>query len=119
MIEATERQIEKAIFDWLKYHKDVGDYAFKIANEAGSRSTHEMKSLVDRGLKPGFPDIGILIPNDNIGYHGLFLELKTKKGRLSNVQKIWLKRLEDKKYMARAVYGLDEAIEIISLYAEI
>jgi hypothetical protein len=116
--EPTESQIEKGLFEWLAYHKNIGDFAFKITNEAGSRSAYEMKSLVNRGLREGFPDIGIMIPNDDLKLHGCFIELKTKTGRVSNAQKIWLERLTSQGYLAKVCYGLDSAIETINMYIQ-
>ena len=50
------------------------------------------------------------------GYHGLFIELKSKNGRLSDHQKIWVDNLNDRAYRAVVCYSLDEAMDAVTEY---
>jgi len=50
------------------------------------------------------------------GYHGLFIELKSKNGRLSEYQKTWVDNLNDRAYKAVVCYSLDEAINAVREY---
>ena len=66
------------------------------------------------GMDAGCPDLIILIEGKGV----MFLELKTKKGKLSASQKKWNDEFDahyKSKHCTRAVaYGYDEAVEIIN-----
>lgn len=66
------------------------------------------------GMKAGYPDICLPVARNN--YHGLFIELKDGKGRMSEQQKWWLQELSYNGYLAIECRGAEEAIKIISNY---
>jgi|JI9StandDraft_2_1071091.scaffolds.fasta_scaffold13081_6 hypothetical protein len=66
--------------------------------------------------REGTSDIVILEPRK--GFHGMCLEIKTLKGVLSKEQKDFLQRMNQKKYLAIAAYGLDECFQLIREYLE-
>lgn len=69
------------------------------------------------GYSNGCPDLYIFEPHN--GYHGLFIEMKVadrRKGRLSNTQERWLRRLRERGYCARVAFGRHEAKRIIDEY---
>ena len=49
-------------------------------------------------------------------YHGLFIEMKSKGGRLSDYQKKWLLNLNNNGYLALPCYSVDEAMDTASRY---
>lgn len=59
------------------------DYYFAIEN-GGSRHPVEAKNLKLRGVTPGIPDTMLAIPSS--GFHGLFIEYKSDKGKLTCAQ---------------------------------
>lgn len=59
------------------------------------------------GVKSGVPDLMLPIPSK--GYHGLFVEMKTKKGRVSASQKKWIDALNALGYLAVVAYGWEDA----------
>jgi hypothetical protein len=68
-----------------------------------------------QGMRKGYPDIFFPIPN--LGYHGLFIELKkVKGGSISKEQKVWLKKLTDQGYLAVVEKGYINAINRIKEY---
>lgn len=73
---------------------------------------------IDMGVDVGCPDLIIGIPYKGI-FHLLFLELKTKKGKLRDTQKAWNERFDNNlipkcSNISRAVaYGYDDAIKHI------
>ena len=83
----------------------------------GSRNAREAVNLKKQGVKPGVPDICIMEAKGK--YNGLFIELKNEKGRLTNYQKEWLKRLNDNGYLAVCTNSLDEFIEIVTNYLKL
>ena len=66
------------------------------------------------GYKSGFPDLFIYEPRGK--YNGLAIELKTLKGRATEKQKDWIKKLNDRGYLASICKGWDEAIKLIDIY---
>ena len=73
------------------------------------------KRLKKIGLRAGFPDLVLFVPNKE--WHGLILEFKpTDSGTVGKEQKIMITRLVAQGYCALAVNGLDEAMKIIKDY---
>ena len=87
-----------------------------IPNERKA-SVAVLGELARQGLKKGFPDNFIAEPNKK--YHGLFIELKRAKKRLSKIsaeQKAWIKDLSEKGYKAVVCYGAEEAKRVVLEY---
>jgi hypothetical protein len=59
-----------------------------------------------------------MLPIPAKGYHGLFVEMKTAHGKLSENQKRWLSALETFGYRAVVAYGWQDAKNKIMEYLE-
>jgi hypothetical protein len=66
------------------------------------------------GVRSGFPDLILCVARG--GYHGLFIELKTAKGRQTDNQKYFQKALEAQCYRYEVVRSLDEFRRIVTQY---
>lgn len=66
------------------------------------------------GVTAGVSDILFLFPSH--GYHGLCIEMKTEKGRLSPEQKQWKKKVETQGYKHAVCRSLDAFIETVNEY---
>ena len=66
------------------------------------------------GYWAGFPDLQICEPNQL--YHGLFIELKTEKGRATASQKQWIKALNERGYKSVICKGFMECKEQLDNY---
>lgn len=66
------------------------------------------------GVKKGVPDLFFPVPQK--GFHGLFIELKRKGGRLEKEQKQMIKRLEDNFFKVDVCFSLDQAINCLDDY---
>ena len=111
-----EHRIQAALFEWAKYAsaKHPGlKLMFAIPN-GGARDAVTGAILKREGVKPGVPDIFLPMPVGN--FHGLFIELKTAKGRPSLQQREWLRNLSNQGYAVVLCRGLHEAIDTISRY---
>ncbi len=86
-----------------------------IPNES-KRSVSYGAKLKRLGLSPGFPDL--FIPRASNGSHGLFIELKTDKGTVSDEQVEWILRLRSEGYTAYVCRGFDAAKEAIDQYLQ-
>lgn len=66
------------------------------------------------GLKAGMPDLMLFVPRKDS--HALFLELKTKKGKVSKVQEEFHDKLVEQGYTVIVCYGFEEAVSSIQEY---
>jgi len=115
--QPTEAQEQKALFEWAaweqKRHPEL-QVLFHIPN-GGSRNPIEARHLKEQGVKTGVPDIFLPVPKD--GYHGLWIELKRRKGgRVSDAQKGFIQTMNRLGYMAVVCRGWEEARDNILDY---
>lgn len=107
-----ERQIE-----WVKWftgqYRDLAPLLHHSPN-GGKRNAREAARFKAMGTRAGFPDLFLAVPSN--GYHGLFLELKTDKGRLNPNQKAYHELLRDKGYRVEVVKDFDTFEKIINDY---
>lgn len=111
--ESVEQQ---CLFRWAELH--TGKYPelslmFHIPNE-GKRSLATGGRLKAEGLKPGVPDICLPVPRGP--YHGLYIEMKAGRNRVTENQKWWLNRLSWQGYQTAVCYSCEEAAECIKKY---
>lgn len=112
---ATEEQEHLALMDWIKLYPFLERNIIHIPN-GGSRFLLEAVKLKKMGVKPGVSDLFLCLPISNKS--GLWIELKSKNGKISPSQKEWLTRMRANGYSAEVAYGCDEAIRIISDYVD-
>lgn len=84
-----------------------------IPNGAHVSDKHRIK-LVAEGLRKGIPDIHL--PVSKKGYHSLYLELKTEKGRISTHQKYIIGLLTEQGNYCKISRSLYESIYLIETY---
>ena len=102
----TESQIQSALVEWFR-HRWPGVRIMAIPN-GGLRNKVTANRLRWEGVSPGVPDL-------YIPAWLLWIEVKTEKGRLSSAQKGWIKYLESIGQRCLVVYGLDDAIDQITI----
>lgn len=108
---------QTALFKWAAY--SAGRYPelrlMHAIPNGGSRDPREARNLKAQGVKAGVPDICLPVPRG--GYHGLYIELKRRKGgRLSEEQAVWIDRLNRLGYRAVVCRGWDAARAEIEAY---
>lgn len=115
----TEAQEQAKLFQWAK-HTEQFLPALALMHHipnGGSRNKVEAANLKRQGVKAGIPDIFLPCPVG--GKHGLYIELKRKKGgKLSTEQKIMLAELNARGYVAKVCKGAEDAIDTILKYLE-
>ena len=77
-------------------------------------SISQARKAKKTGYWAGFPDLQICEPNHL--YHGLFIEIKTEKGRATASQKQWIKALNERGYKAIICKGFSECKEQLDNY---
>jgi len=80
-----------------------------LCHTRGARNAITGRRLKDEGVKPGVPDL--FIP-----YYALFIEMKAPKGKLTEVQKEWHKKLDVCGYNVITCYSAEEAIKAVGAY---
>lgn len=102
------------IVNWFHYQfPSLIEDLHHFANERAC-SIQQGRLLKRMGVRAGVSDFFLAIPSN--GYHGLWIELKVGKGKLSPAQIQFIERKISKGYMAVAVWGFDAAIEVIKSY---
>jgi hypothetical protein len=82
----------------------------------GRRTAYERYKFKLLGAKAGVPDIVILEAKKN--YYGLFIELKSEKGKLTDNQENFIMELRYRNYYAAVCHNFEEAKKIIDWYFE-
>ena len=80
----------------------------------GLRTAKTGKLMKDLGTQAGFPDYQVMVAKG--GFHGLFLEFKTNKNRLTANQKFRMEALRGQGYACAVVRSVDQAFAVIDLY---
>lgn len=113
----TEAQEQAALFQWAAMMTGKWpelQYMHHIPN-GGSRGTIEAYHLKQQGVKPGIPDI--FLPCARGGYHGLYIEMKRRKGgRVSIEQKKMIIALREQGYPVVVCEGWEAARDVITEY---
>lgn len=97
------------LFQWisfLKHQYPALDLLYHIPN-GGSRNAIEAANLKRQGVRAGVPDL--CLPVANKKYHGLYIELKYGKNKLTEKQKEWIAALSKQGYKAVVCYGWEDA----------
>ena len=80
----------------------------------GHRNKITAAKLKAEGVKPGVPDICLPVARGE--YHGLYIELKTRKGKLSPRQQTWLADLNNEGFKSLICRGWVAARQEIEHY---
>lgn len=116
-LKKTEEDEQAALFQYASYQRGIEwSLLFAIPN-GGFRKIQTGIRLKRTGLKPGIPDI--FLPVGRGKYHGLFIEMKSDKGRVQKNQKEWHDRLRAQGYMVEVCRGCDQAVKVIYEYLEL
>ncbi len=104
----TEEELQIQVAQWLNMW---GVLWMHCPNE-GKRSRRLGAKLKRMGLSPGVPDVLIFEAwqDGDFSGHGIAIELKTAKGRLTTQQEQWLDDLERRGWLTAVCRSLDEVM---------
>ena len=115
-----ERVEQEALFQWAAVMTPK-EPRLRLLNASlnGMRasSIHQAVAAKKSGMKKGYPDV--FLPVAARGWHGLFIELKRKDGKASDVsreQHQWLLDLNEQDYQAVIAFGWEQAVRLIEGY---
>ncbi len=112
----TEEQEQILVFAWARMQEGAWPELRLLHHipNGGKRTKAEAARFKNAGVKAGVPDI--CLPVARHGYHGLYVEMKAQKGRVSEHQESWLNALQAQGYQAVVCFGADAAIQTIKDY---
>jgi hypothetical protein len=119
---ASEHDEQVALFQWamIAARRDPRlRLLFAIPNAGGfsggfRNNVVRVINLKREGVQPGVPDICLPVPSRH--FHGCFLEMKKKGGRISGEQAYWIKALQEQSYYACVAWGFEDAKEHLTQY---
>lgn len=108
----TEHDEQYKLFLWTRYRPELR-WMFAIPN-GGYRTKATAGKMVAEGVKRGVPDLMLPLPTDK--FHGLFIEMKFGKNKMTPEQKEFFDYATQQGYCCRVAYSADEAMKIIDEY---
>jgi hypothetical protein len=113
-MKRTEHQEQVALFQWMRMqHPKITIFAIPNAAKRSPQLANYMKS---EGLMAGVADIFLM---KAVGkYHGLFIEMKSQSGTVSDSQKKFLDKADAEGYATCVCYSYEEAKEIVEKYLQ-
>jgi VRR-NUC domain len=111
-----EHAEQAALFRWAEFARPrLPDLAlmFAIPN-GGHRHKATAARLKAEGVKRGVPDL--CLPVARSGAHGLYIELKTERGKPTPEQYGWIRALRRQGYAAEVCRGWEQARSMIEHY---
>jgi hypothetical protein len=109
LLKEKETDIVKAILQYLEFHQIL---AWRVAGQ-GSAYSSKGEIKFRKSSTAGFPDIACL-------YRGVFVcfEVKTSTGRVSELQKEWIFKLNQNGALASVVRSVDEVAQVLAAVAK-
>tara|TARA_R100000654_G_scaffold54554_2_gene80764 strand:+ start:1110 stop:1472 length:363 start_codon:yes stop_codon:yes gene_type:complete len=109
----SEDRLQSEIIKYLQLQYPKARYCASMGGQYQPYKSQQNR-MKRTGYVKGFPDLQITEARD--GYFGLFLEIKTIKGRATIEQKRWIVDLLQRGYQAKIVKGLPQALDEIDKY---
>jgi len=104
------------LFDWLRSRPDLEPYCWHTANQRAC-SPQQGRILKRMGVRAGVSDIFLGMAKGT--YHGLFIELKAEKGKVSQSQERFIIDMASQGYYCAVCYGYEQAKKVIEWYLEL
>lgn len=118
-MKELEFEEQCSVIDWAEEKKEFYPELWGLNSSANGMKRHIAIAvkLKKSGVKSGYPDL--FLPSARHGFHGLYIELKIKGGRMQPNQKDWQNFLRGEGYMCVMCVGAAAAIQTICDYLEI
>ena len=106
------------VVEWARWAYKTGKYPMlnmlHCSLNGVKLSGTQARIAKGQGMLSGVPDLFLPVPKN--GYHGLFIEMKSEKGRVTENQHWFLTNAESLGYKIAVCYSAKEAIAAIQAY---
>ena len=106
------------VIEWSRWAYKTGKYPMlnmlHCSLNGVKLSGTQAKIAKGQGMLSGVPDLFLPVPKN--GFHGLFIEMKSEKGRLTDNQHWFLTNADSLGYKTAVCYSAKEAISAIQAY---
>lgn len=109
-----ESKIQQACVTWFDLQYQRYSTLFFAVPNGGKRNVITATIMKKEGVRRGVADLILLLPRN--GYHGLLIEMKTKKGRQSEFQKAFQAATECQGYKYAVCRSEDEFKQVVNEY---
>lgn len=114
----TEEQHQRYVIQWtqqpeIRHKFPELKLLYHIPNERKC-SQAQGRRLKLQGVRSGVPDLHI--PVARSGYHSLYIEMKTEKGRTSANQDWWIEELNKQGNKCAVCRSWEEAVAVLEKY---
>lgn len=110
--QRLESNLQKGCVKWFRLQYPKYKKALFSVPNGGTRNPREAASLKEEGIVAGVSDLILAIPTK--GNHGLFIEMKTPKGRVSKEQKEFLSLMSALGYRVEVVRTFEGFVSIVN-----
>lgn len=110
-----EHQTQVACVNWFRVQYP-GKLIHAIPN-GGARNIVTAAKLKAEGVVSGVPDL--FIPEPSGQYHGLFVEMKVKGGRLQQTQKDMINKLNERGYKCAVCWSFEDFMKVVNEYFQV
>ena len=111
-MKRPEQNLQIACVRWFRMQ--YPNVLIHHSPNGGARSKVEGAIFKAMGTVAGFPDI--IIPCAKYGYHGLFIEMKSPGGKMSDNQKQVSQKLISEGYCFAICESIEQFIDIVKSY---
>lgn len=112
----SESREQQSLFEWAVWmsgrYPDL-ELLYHIPNE-GKRSRATGGRMKREGMRAGVPDVCLPVPRGK--YCGLYIEMKSASGKVTENQKGWLEKLKQAGHCTRVCYSFEEARDLLLNY---
>ena len=112
----TEHAEKKILIQWFRIQYPRWHKCLWAVPNGGMRHVRTAIKLKEEGLLAGVADLFLMIPKNN--KHGMFIEMKAKKGKLQENQKDFLKIAQSMGYETKVCFGFNDAKNTIINYLQ-
>ena len=113
MIQMTEAEISRAVVNFLSELRRQNKISFFVNIEGAKRDKRQQIAAKRHGMRPGRPDLEIILPDGKI----VFVELKRYSGgKLTLPQKETHEELSQLGHDVRTIYAQDAATAIAATH---
>lgn len=106
------------VMEWSRWAYKTGKYPMlnmlHCSLNGVKLSATQARIAKAQGMLSGVPDLFLPLPKN--GFHGLYIEMKSEKGRLTENQQWFLSNAESLGYKTAVCYSAKEAIDAIEAY---